>query len=115
MGAAVTAVLFLLGVVGINIYVQYSDLNSSYGAAGSLIVLMIFIYYSAQIFFLGAEFTKVYANLYGTRIVPEEGAVRVEMVTHTYEEETAAPPPVRRKVKFRLRDSLDRHKTESSR
>src|SRR5690606_25284127 len=48
-----------------------------YGAAGSLAVFLIWIYYSALIFFLGAEFTQVYANRFGTRLVPEEGAVPV--------------------------------------
>lgn len=92
MGSAVTAVLLLLGIVGIGLYLQYSDVTSSYGAAGSLIVLMIWVYFSAQIFFLGAEFTQVYANLYGSRILPEEGAVRVERVTQTQKEMSASPP-----------------------
>lgn len=86
IGAAVTTVLFLLGVAGIGLYLQYSDPTSSYGAAGSLIVLLIFIYYSAQIFFLGAEFTQVYANMYGSHIRPEEGAVQVQRITEPQEE-----------------------------
>ncbi|MBK8902574.1 MAG: YihY/virulence factor BrkB family protein [Anaerolineaceae bacterium] len=81
LGAVVTAVLFLLGVLAIGIYLRNTDLNSSYGAAGSLIVLMVGLYYSAQVFFLGAEFTQVYANRYGSNIVPEEGAVRIRRVT----------------------------------
>jgi membrane protein len=85
IGAAVTTVLFLLGVAGIGLYLQYSDPTSSYGAAGSLIVLLIFIYYSAQIFFLGAEFTQVYANMYGSHIRPEEGAVQVQRITEPQE------------------------------
>ena len=77
LGAAVTAVLFVLGVYGLTLYLSVSNPASSYGAAGSLIVLMIWIYYSTQIFFLGAEFTQVYANMYGSNIRPEEGAVRM--------------------------------------
>ena len=81
LGAAVTAVLFVLGAFGMGFYLRISDPASSYGAAGSLIVLMIWIYYSAQIFFLGAEFTQFYANIYCSDIVPEEGAVRIRKVT----------------------------------
>lgn len=81
LGATVTAVLFVLGAFGMGLYLRISNPASSYGAAGSLIVLMIWIYYSAQIFFLGAEFTQVYANQYGSQIVPEEGAVRIRKVT----------------------------------
>ncbi len=80
LGAAATAVLFVLGVFGMGLYLRFSNPASSYGAAGSLIVLMIWIYYSTQIFLLGAEFTQVHANMYGSRIVPEEGAVRVRKV-----------------------------------
>lgn len=81
LGAAVTAVLFVLGVFAMGLYLRFSNPASSYGAAGSLIVLMIWIYYSTQIFFLGAEFTQVYASMYGSQIVPEEGAVRIRKVT----------------------------------
>lgn len=61
IGAAVTAVLFNIGKYGISFYVGSSAIASAYGSAGSLIVLLVWIYYSAQTFFLGAEFTKVYA------------------------------------------------------
>lgn len=75
VGSLVTAVLFVLGVLGISFYMQYSDPTSSYGAAGSLIVLLLWVYYSAQIIFLGAEFTQVYANRYGRQITPADNAV----------------------------------------
>ncbi|MCA9874781.1 MAG: YihY/virulence factor BrkB family protein [Anaerolineales bacterium] len=84
LGAGVTAVLFLLGALIIGLFLNYSSPTSSYGAAGSIIALMLWIYYSAQVFFLGAEFTQVYANMYGSHIRPEEGAVRVETVERTY-------------------------------
>ena len=50
---------------------------SSYGAAGSLIVLLLWVYYSAQILFFGAEFTKAYANQFGSRVTPADNAVAV--------------------------------------
>ena len=72
IGAAVTSLLFTVGKFGIGLYLSKSTLASPYGAAGSLVVLLAFIYYSAQIFFIGAEFTQVYANHYGSKIKPSE-------------------------------------------
>ncbi|MES2183892.1 MAG: YihY/virulence factor BrkB family protein [Pseudomonadota bacterium] len=65
-GAVVTAVLFELGKIGIGLYVGKTSVVSSYAAAGSIIVLLVWVYYSAQIFLLGAEFTWVYANERGS-------------------------------------------------
>jgi membrane protein len=62
VGAVVTAVLFTVGKSLIGWYIGSSAVASSYGAAGALIVLLLWVYYSAQIFLVGAEFTKVYAN-----------------------------------------------------
>jgi membrane protein len=62
IGALVTALLFTIGKSLISLYIGSSTIASSYGAAGSLIVVLLWIYYSAQIFLLGAEFTKVYAS-----------------------------------------------------
>ena len=67
VGAAVTAVLFTLGKFLISFYIGRSAVASSFGAAGSLAVVMIWVYYSAQIFLLGAEFTWVYAHSHGSR------------------------------------------------
>jgi len=67
VGAAVTAVLFTLGKFLISMYIGRSAIASSFGAAGSLVVVMIWVYYSAQIFLLGAEFTWVYAHSHGSR------------------------------------------------
>jgi membrane protein len=67
VGAAVTAVLFTLGKFLISMYIGRSAVASSFGAAGSLVVVMIWVYYSAQIFLLGAEFTWVYAHSHGSR------------------------------------------------
>jgi membrane protein len=67
IGATVTALLFTIGKTGIGVYLGRSSFNSAYGAAGSLIVLLLWIYYSAQIFLLGAEFTRVFAYERGSR------------------------------------------------
>lgn len=76
-GAVVTAVLFAIGNYGISIYLTYSSAASAYGAAGSLIVMLLWIYYSAQIFFYGAEFTQIFANRYGSKVVPASNAVAI--------------------------------------
>jgi membrane protein len=67
IGAVVTAVLFTVGKSLISWYIGSSAVASSFGAAGALIVLLLWVYYSAQIFLLGAEFTKVYANSHGSK------------------------------------------------
>ena len=66
-GAGVTALLFALGKFLIGLYIGKSSVASAFGAAGSLVVMMVWVYYSAQIFLLGAEFTWVYAHAYGSR------------------------------------------------
>jgi membrane protein len=72
IGAVVTAVLFMLGKFLIELYLGYSSVASVYGAAGSLVILLMWIYYSAQILYVGAEFTKVYAQRRGRKISPHE-------------------------------------------
>jgi membrane protein len=81
LGAFVTALLFSLGKFLIGLYLGNSTVGSSFGAAGSLVLLLLWIYYSAQILLFGAEFTQVYANNYGSKIVPEEGAVAAPAAT----------------------------------
>jgi membrane protein len=71
IGAALTSLLFVIGKLLIGLYIGHSSTASAYGAAGSLIVILLWIYYSAQILFLGAEFTQVYANQYGSRLAYE--------------------------------------------
>jgi membrane protein len=66
IGAAFTAALFSLGKYAIGLYLGNSGVASSFGAAGSLIALLLWVYYSAQIFFLGAEFTRQYALCFGS-------------------------------------------------
>jgi len=67
VGAAVTAGLFAAGKFLIGLYLGKSSVASAFGAAGSLVVMMVWVYYSAQIFLLGAEFTWVFAHTYGSR------------------------------------------------
>lgn len=77
-GAFFTALLFMLGRYLISLYIETTGTNSTYGAAGSLIVLLTWIYYTAAILYFGAEFTQAYANNLGIRIEPAENAVYVE-------------------------------------
>jgi membrane protein len=74
IGAAVTAVLFTVGKILIGLYLGKSTVGSAYGPAGAVIVMIVWVYYSAQILFFGAEFTQVYANRYGSKVVPAENA-----------------------------------------
>ena len=83
VGAAVTALLFTLGKFFIGLYLGQVPLAGTYGAAGSFVVLLIWIYYSALICFFGAEFTQVYARRYGSQIHPNSQAVRIGEKTNT--------------------------------
>jgi len=74
LGAVITAALFTIGKFAIGLYLGHSSMASSYGVAGSFVVLLVWVYYSSQILFFGAELTQVYANRYGSRIVPSENA-----------------------------------------
>jgi membrane protein len=76
-GAIVTAILFSVGKLGIGVYLGSSGLASSYGAAGSLAVLLVWLYYSSQIFLFGAELTQAHAALLGSHIVAKNGAKRL--------------------------------------
>ena len=77
-GAFFTSVLFMLGKYLIGIYIQTTGTGSTYGAAGSLIVILVWIYYTSAILYFGAEFTRVYAENYGHKIEPAEYAVHIE-------------------------------------
>jgi membrane protein len=79
LGAAITSLLFTIGKLLLGLYIGKASFMSTYGAAGSLVVLLFWVYYSAQIFFFGAEFTYAYAERYGSH--PSETARRqVEIV-----------------------------------
>ncbi len=75
IGAMVTAALFVAGKYAIGLYIGRSGVTSGFGAAGSLVVVLIWVYYSAQIFLLGAEFTWVYANRFGSRRAAPDATV----------------------------------------
>jgi membrane protein len=77
IGSAMTSLLFVIGKSLLGLYLGNSSFGSAYGAAGSLIVLLAWINYAAQIIFFGAEFTQVYASKYGSRIVPDENSRKV--------------------------------------
>jgi membrane protein len=77
LGAAVTALLFTIGKLLIGLYLGKSSIASAYGAAGSLVIIVVWVYYSAQILLLGAEFTKVYVKRRGSGFAPTEIAVPV--------------------------------------
>ena len=75
-GAVVTAVLFTIGQQVIGLYLGQSSIASSYGAAGSMMILLLWVYYSCQILLFGAEFTRVYVQRHGARPKPESFAVK---------------------------------------
>lgn len=79
-GAVATALLFMLGKFGISFYISSSDVGSTYGAAGSLVVLLVWVYYSSIILYFGAEFTKGYAVEFGSEIHPNDYAVITRLV-----------------------------------
>ena len=79
VGAFITTLLFVLGKELIGLYIGFSGADSAYGAAGSVVLVMVWVYYSALILLLGAEFTKIYALAAGNEIAPAENAVKVEI------------------------------------
>jgi membrane protein len=81
IGAIAAAFLFIAGQLLISLYITRSSAASAFGAAGSLVIFLLWIYYSAQVFLLCSEFTQVYAKHRSTRIVPDENAVRVIKIT----------------------------------
>jgi membrane protein len=107
VGAALTAVLFSVGKSLIGLYLGHSSVASVYGAAGSFVVLLIWVYYSAQILFFGAEFTQVYASRFGHRIVPDAHAVPL-----TQEARARLGIPHQETVKAAAREH-DRHPEET--
>jgi len=84
-GAAATALLFNIGKTLIGMYLAKTSVGSAYGAAGSLVLLLVWVYYSAQVFFFGAEFTQVYARWRGRPIEPSHNAVRFSKRLHGLE------------------------------
>jgi membrane protein len=80
VGSVFTTLLFMLGKFAIGLYLGNSNVGSAYGAAGSVIIILVWVYYSAIILFFGAEFTRVFANKFGRPIQPNEYAVFIEHV-----------------------------------
>ena len=95
IGAFITAALFTVGKFALGLYLGKSGVASSYGAAGSLIVLLLWVYYSSQIRFLGAEFTQVYANRFGSHVAPSSNAVAVSKQAESRRRSSDAADPQR--------------------
>ncbi|NEP17968.1 MAG: YihY/virulence factor BrkB family protein [Leptolyngbya sp. SIO4C1] len=83
VGSFITAILFTIGKFVLGLYLGNSGFSSTYGAAGSVVIVLAWVYYSAQILFFGAEFTQVYARRYGSRIRPSEHAVPLDPEART--------------------------------
>ncbi|HEY8915216.1 MAG TPA: YihY/virulence factor BrkB family protein [Chitinophaga sp.] len=86
VGSVATAILFMLGKFAIGFYLGASKVGSTYGAAGSIVIILLWVYYSAAILYFGAEFTRVYVQHFGARIYPNDYAVWIKQVE--VEEET---------------------------
>lgn len=106
IGSVVTSLLFHVGTFLIGLYIGRASPTSAFGAAGSLAVLLVWVYYSAQIVLLGAEFTRSYADHFGSRVVPKEHAVATQSTPHSTVEgaESAAYETVSAYARARARD-----------
>jgi membrane protein len=105
-GAFATALLFMAGKFIITFYINHASVSSAYGAAGSLVVILVWVYYSSAILFFGAEFTKAYATKHGSRIYPNHYAVWVKLVE--VEETDTSLQQIEKKKEQENRDS-DEH------
>jgi membrane protein len=113
MGAFVTAVLFAAGKFALGLYLGRSSVASVYGAAGSLIVILLWVYYSAIIFLFGAEFTQVYAKMWGKEIVPSKHAMA--MTSEMRAQEGRSPkkrPQAREESAAQGSDELEFHERQ---
>src|ERR1700748_3868631 len=99
-GAIFTAFLFMLGQYAISLYLKYTAQTSTYGAAGSIILILLWIYYTAAILYIGAEFTQVYAEATGCKIEPADYAVAV--VQTEVEQNVKTLPPQNPHLKGQL-------------
>ena len=104
-GAIFTAILFTLGQYIIGLYIKYTAQGSGYGAAGSIIVILVWIYYTAAILYIGAEFTQVYAEASGSNIEPADYAVHVEQ--KEVERVVTTLPPQNPDLKGNLKTASD--------
>jgi membrane protein len=92
VGACFTSLLFTIGKQLIGIYLGKASFGSTYGAAGSLVVVLMWVYYSAQLFFLGAEFTKVYTREFGSQFAATLQTLSVEPAGVIVDPSTGLPP-----------------------
>lgn len=100
VGAFATMILFLVGKFAISFYISKTNVGSTYGTAGSLIVLLLWVYYSAMIVYFGAEFTKFYAVTFGNEIKPTDYAVTIRQV-----EEEQGKMSIQQKEKMRKKNN----------
>ncbi len=85
IGAAFTSFFFMLGKFAIGFYLGNSSVATVYGAAGSVVIILLWVYYSAIILYFGAEFTKIYATRYGKKIIPNDYAVEIKKEVYEIE------------------------------
>lgn len=103
-GSVATAILFMLGKFGISFYISKSNVGSTYGTAGSLVILLLWVYYSSLILYFGAEFTKAYAVEYGSEIHPAAYAVTTKQV-----EVETGDKSVQSKENMNTKEALEHH------
>ena len=97
VGASVTSLLFTIGKQLIGLYLGKTSFGSTYGAAGSLVIVLVWVYYSAQLFFLGAEFTKVYTKTFGSQFASQFERVPPKPDNVIFDPSTNAPTTGERK------------------
>ena len=105
-GAIFTGVLFMIGKIGITFYINKTNLGSSYGTSGSLVILLVWVYYSSVILYFGAEFTKAYAMKLGSEIRPRDYAVAVQIITQEKEGNTVRQNEEEREASIKRQPSL---------
>jgi membrane protein len=87
IGASFTSILFMIGKFAIGFYLGSYNMASIYGAAGSIIIILVWVYYSAIILYFGAEFTKVYALTHGQKIIPNRYSIHIHKENQNSEPE----------------------------
>lgn len=108
LGAFITALLFAIGQFVLGLYFTFGNVGSAFGAAGSLVIVLVWIYYSSEILFFGAEFTQVYTNTYGSHVVPAENAEFVTEEDRAQQGMTSSGAPGGEKRKPRERNEQKR-------
>ena len=101
LGAIVTSILFLVGKFLISLYLGKSNVGAAYGAVGSLMVILVWIYYASLIFMFGAEFTQVYTKKYGHKIETIHGSIIVDASKHRAPDKKDIDPELKKKEKIK--------------